>query len=186
MGTRLIILGIDPGLNGAFALYDPVDNRLRTLPMPIVQREAAHSRKGRVTRELDLHRLAVWFQTQGQHITLAVLERVSARPGQGVSSMFKFGQGLGQLEMAVIMAGIPLHYITPQTWRKETRTPKGKDGSLLQARNMFPDQALDFSRRADEGKAEAALIAWAGAKIYVPGAFNKQQKPEAEEIDPFA
>lgn len=194
----MIILGIDPGLNGALALFDPEHSRLRTLPLPVVRKDAPSNRKARTVRELDLHRLAGWFRTQGQWITFAVLEKVHAHPGQGVSSMFRFGQITGQLEMAVVMGGIPLYYVTPQVWRKETKTPKGKDGSLLQARNLFPQQALEFSRRADEGKAEAALIALAGAKLFLPGhqqqvryqtkTMNDAQahQQQQEELDPFA
>ena len=75
------------------------------------------------------------------HRTLhACLERVHSMPGQGVASSFKFGQGFGNLEMALTAARIPFTYVTPQKWQKELGclTKGNKNVSKSRAQQLFP------------------------------------------------
>ena len=84
-------------------------------------------------------------------------------PGQGVSSMFAFGRNVGTIEG--IMAGLvwPVCYVTPQAWQKAVSVRQGKDGSRLRAIELFPSYAQLFARKKDDGRSDAALIAWYGA-----------------------
>ena len=79
---------------------------------------------------------------------VAVLEAVAARPGQGVSSMFKFGKGTGRLEMALSIAGIPYEELTPQRWQKAYGIPAGvkkekrKRALKAVAQRLFPAEPI--------------------------------------------
>ncbi|MFP4088016.1 MAG: hypothetical protein ACLFUL_14630, partial [Desulfobacteraceae bacterium] len=95
-------------------------------------------------------------------IRLAALEKVGARPGQGVVSMFTFGQNVGAYMGILAALGIPFTMPTPRQWQKglidRKSAPDPKIRSLITARRLFPD--ADLSRKKDHGRADALLIAW--------------------------
>lgn len=105
---------------------------------------------------------------------MATIEKVQAFPGQGVSSMFKFGEAYGKMQGFLIMANIPFQFVTPTTWQKEMFDAKEiiyikKNGlkkkdtktmSLDLARRLFPCIAKEkLSRKKDHNRADALLIA---------------------------
>ena len=94
-------------------------------------------------------------------ITHVFLEKVSAMPGQGVTGMFRFGQNLGQWQGLLSGLQLPYTMVTPQAWKKQAgliKSPKG--ASIILARQLWPENSEDFKyKTADEGRAEAALIA---------------------------
>ncbi|EFK08909.1 conserved hypothetical protein [delta proteobacterium NaphS2] len=97
-------------------------------------------------------------------IVMAALEKVSARPGQGVVSMFTFGRNLGAWEGIISAFGIPFMMPTPRQWQKGLIDQKAgndtKARSLNTARRLFPDAEL--ARKKDHGRADALLLAfWA-------------------------
>ena len=94
---------------------------------------------------------------------IAIVEVVGAMPGQGVSSMFQFGRGVGMLEGCLAALEIPVTYISPQGWQKAVGARAGKDGNRQRAAEIFPAYAHMFSRVKDDGRADAALMAWWGA-----------------------
>ncbi len=95
-------------------------------------------------------------------IHLAALEKVGARPGQGVSSMFAFGRNLGAWEG--LLAGLRIPYVmpTPQQWQKGLVMPSDgtdpKDRALVVARRLFP--GADLTLKKHHGRADALLLAW--------------------------
>jgi crossover junction endodeoxyribonuclease RuvC len=89
----------------------------------------------------------------------ALIEKVHAMPGQGVSSMFSFGRAAGIVEGVLAGLSVPFELIPPATWIKSMRTFGGKDGSRQRAQELFPDYAHLFARKKDDGRAEAALLA---------------------------
>jgi crossover junction endodeoxyribonuclease RuvC len=89
----------------------------------------------------------------------ALIEKVSAMPGNGVSSMFSFGRAAGIVEGVLAGLSVPFELIPPATWIKSMRTFGGKDGSRQRAQELFPDYAHLFARKKDDGRAEAALLA---------------------------
>jgi crossover junction endodeoxyribonuclease RuvC len=99
--------------------------------------------------------------------SLAVIEQVAAMRGQGVSSMFRFGEGYGHLQMACAACKLPLKYVTPASWKKHFSLSRDKGVSRGVAMQRFPDQAQQFSRVKDDGRAEASLIALFGAEKLV-------------------
>jgi len=151
-----MIVGIDPGASGAVAIFDPEAGTLEVYDMPTVQVE----RGGKTKREISAPLLAHILRDDD---CIAWLEKVGAMPGQGVSSMFQFGRSVGTVEGVLAALQMPLNYVTPQAWQKAVGVRGGKDGSRLRAIELFPKYANLFARKKDDGRAEAALIAWYGA-----------------------
>lgn len=149
-------VGVDPGLRGAVAIVE--DGELvDVVDMPSVK---ANTRGN----DLDLSRLASELDglfTDAGNIN-AWIERVGARPGQGVSSMFKFGRTVGAVEGILAAHFARRQYVTPNVWKKHFRLPSEKDAARLMAAQLWPKQASLFSRVKDDGRAEAALIAMYG------------------------
>lgn len=151
-----MIIGIDPGLTGAIAFYWPRTNELHIEDMP-----TAPNKKGR--RELLHAQLAhiLKHPIEGP----VWLEQVASRPGQGVSSVFRFGQVYGACEMAAAATGRPLHHVTPSAWKKHFNIAAGKDQARGLASQRFPSAAHLFARKKDDGRAEACLLALYGAEV---------------------
>lgn len=153
----MIVLGIDPGLSGALAFYDTVSEALVVMDMPTVE----VTRNGKSKREVSPALVA--DMVAGKGIEKAFMERVSAMPGQGVSSMFSFGRSSGVVEGVLAAYEIPTTLVTPQAWMKAMGVRAGKDGSRERAMQLFPQYSMTFSRKKDDGRSDAALIAKFGA-----------------------
>jgi crossover junction endodeoxyribonuclease RuvC len=154
----MVILGIDPGASGALVFLDSETQRLTVYDMPVVEVKRGTGIKRHVSAQLLA---AVFADIQPD---AAFLEQVGAMPGQGVSSMFAFGRAAGVVEGVIAAIGIPLNFVTPQTWQKAMAVRGGKDGSRMRAAELFPKQADQFKRVKDDGRADATLIAAYGAK----------------------
>ena len=151
-----MIVGIDPGAKGALAFFDPVAGTLDIVDMPTV--EVKRGAKSKV--EISPQMLAALIGAR--YPSAAVLEKVGAMPGQGTASMFQFGRGVGMIEGVLSALHIPIIYITPQGWQKAVGMRGGKDGGRARAAEIFPAYAATFSRVKDDGRADAALMAWWG------------------------
>lgn len=149
-----VIFGIDPGFSGGIAEFWPHTGKLFIHDMPV-----APGQKGK--QELNMRRLFDLLDS-GNYRAVVWLEKVGARPGQGVSSMFRFGQQLGALEMATAAWGHELRWVTPGAWKKHFGLSADKGAARKMAMDRFPDEADKFSRVKDDGRAEAALIALYG------------------------
>jgi len=168
------VLGIDPGLSGALALYvcetlrtatpridPPIVFDLRVLDVPTHEIKV----NGRKKRTLDLQALGTWFDLHRADIKLAVIENVHAMPAQGVTSSFNFGRAFGALEAMVAASIIPIHYVAPNVWKRHYHLTSDKDASRRKASQLFPAHAHLWARSKDDGRAEAVLLALWGAKI---------------------
>jgi crossover junction endodeoxyribonuclease RuvC len=123
----------------------------------------------RVVNQVDAHMLANALRGHVTADTSALIEKVHAMPGQGVSSMFSFGRAAGIVEGVLAGLSVPFELIPPATWIKSMRTFGGKDGSRQRAQELFPDYAHLFARKKDDGRAEAALLAcYAGERENEP------------------
>jgi crossover junction endodeoxyribonuclease RuvC len=152
------ILGIDPGLSGAFCLYNPED--IIFFDMPTLE----ITRNGKKKRQLDLYAIARFIDEHSANIEKAVIENPGAMPGQGSTSMFAFGFNCAAAQMAVAANFIPMTLVRPATWKHDMGLSKDKDATRLKASQMFPQWAHYFSRVKDDGRAEALLIACFGEK----------------------
>ena len=156
----MIFIGIDPGLNGAIAFFDTEKGHLSVLDMPVLEVQ----RNGKTKKEISPHGLAS-ILTLGAcgWKPAAVLERVGAMPGQGVTSVFSFGRSVGLVEGVLAAYNIPVSIVTPQAWQKAAAVRGGKDGSRQRACELFPNYANLFARKKDDGRADAACMAWYAA-----------------------
>ncbi len=148
-------MGIDPGAFGAIAILDKDSRELVVIDMPTIKVK----RGPRVVNQVDAHMLADALRGHVTADTSALIEKVHAMPGQGVSSMFSFGRAAGIVEGVLAGLSVPFQLIPPATWTKSMRTFGGKDGSRQRAQELFPDYAHLFARKKDDGRAEAALLA---------------------------
>ena len=153
------ILGIDPGaVSGGCAIVLINDGAapqlVDAIDLPIVGVKAK--------QRIDVLALRSWIQQhKPDH---AVIERGQALPRQGASSGFKFGRGCGALEAVIQLLEIPMAIIEPSSWKKfHGLRGKDKEGSRQRALMLFPSAHALLARKLDHGRAEAALIALAGA-----------------------
>lgn len=144
------ILGIDPGLSGGVALFST--DGLLAEPMPVL--------KLRGRGELDLAALSrllgEWEPTH------AWLEEQQAMPRQGVASTFRTGLNYGTLLGLLTGRHVPLTTVRPAAWKRTMGVPADKAAAIAIATRLFPASASAWSRRRDDGVAEAALIACYG------------------------
>lgn len=152
-----MILGIDPGAKGALAFFDPDKGTLDVLDTPTVEVKRGAKTKTEISPQM------VFAIIRARNPTHAVIEKVGAMPGQGVSSMFQFGRGVGMYEGIIAALEIPLTYVAPQTWQKSLACREGKDGNRARAAELYPAYANAFAKKRDDGRADAALIAYWGA-----------------------
>ena len=163
----MIVLGIDPGAGGALAFFNIEKGILDIVDMPIV--EVLRGKK--IKREISAAMLSALVRARSP--TIAFVERVGAMPGQGVSSMFQFGRGVGTIEGVLAALEIPTHYASPQAWQKEMGVRGGsKDASRARAAELFPAYASQFARVKDDGRSDAALISCYGIRHQDPSAVG--------------
>jgi crossover junction endodeoxyribonuclease RuvC len=155
----MIFCGIDPGLSGAIAIFDRDRGTLAIEDMPVFEIKRNNKKK----REVMPVMLANILRDTG--IDKAFVERVGAMPGQGVSSMFSFGRSLGVIEGVLATLRIPVTMEPPRTWQKALNVRDGKDGARARAVEIFPKYARFFARAKDDGRADAALMAFYIATI---------------------
>lgn len=162
LGSSILIVGVDPGKQGAIAFLDP-----RTMALSIEDMPMTKSTTGK--DELDYRALGRLLQpTNAYHRCIGVLEKVATRPGEGSVGAFSFGQSYGALRMALVGHGYEDRYVTPAVWKKHFRLNKDKGISRSYAASRFPDYSGLFARVKDDGRAEAALIALYGAEVLAP------------------
>lgn len=147
-----MIVGFDPGASGALARLTDGGDLLAVADMPVVEVGG----KRRVSAPLLAAILREWAPR------LAVVERVSAMPNQGVSGMFAFGYGAGVIEGMCAMAGIPVVFVQPAVWKRALKVTADKGACRLMAQRLWPAHAASFARVKDHDRAEAALIGFYG------------------------
>jgi hypothetical protein len=150
MTAEVCIAGFDPGVSGAHAYYFPsVPDRVAVEDMPVV------------AGEIDCATLARRIAQMGP--AFAIVERASARPGQGVSSTFKFGQAYGAALGILAALEIPVRLVAPSVWKRHFKLDSDKEKSRSLALRTFSKTPQHFARRRDHSRAEAALLALYGA-----------------------
>ena len=150
----MIVMAIDPGLSGAIAVFID-DVLIAVVDMPTHEL----TRNNKTKRQISASALASIFKDHGPDH--GVVEKVSAMPGQGVTSMFSFGRSFGLIEGIVGAFEIPATYVMPSVWTKGIGRGLGKDASRARACELYPAHQKSFARVKDDGRADAVLIgAW--------------------------
>ena len=137
------VLGIDPGLSGAWAALWP-SGAIAAGDLPIAGNEIAAPELARLVRSLRPY--------------AAIVETVGAMPGQGLSSTWRFAQATGSVLGVLGACSIPLHRVAPGVWKRRFGLSKDKDDARALAIRLWPD-CTSFTRKRDHGRAEAALMA---------------------------
>ena len=150
----MIIIGIDPGLSGALAFLEG-KKVLKVIDMPIM----SDGKKNK--KQLNSALLASFIKENiKDHANISVVvEQVNAMPGQGVTSMFNFGQSFGILKGICSAMQLPMFFIRPAKWKKYFNLINSqKDASRTRAIEIFPYFSTQLSKKKDSNKADAILI----------------------------
>ena len=160
-----MIFGVDPGISGAVAYL--TGNGAEVFDMPTNEIKVGKRKTRTVNSAVLAHDVleAVLAEGIDPEFCTLIIEKVSARPGQGVSSMFKFGMAYGEAIGVFAALGFRIVYVTPQMWKKAfSLIGQPKDASLKAAIDLYPCCAKDLKRKKDNGRADALLIAHYGLK----------------------
>lgn len=137
------ILGIDPGITGGISIIDEQSNLICSFRMPIKKIDG----KNKVDSS------AIHQELKDHDISLAIIEKVGARPGQGVVSMFSFGDAYGSVRAIAEILSDNVHYITPQKWRSGQGLSKlSKEQIAAIAFKHFNDQNIYGRKNSKTGK----------------------------------
>ena len=153
----MLIIGIDPGISGAICFFE--DGQVKEIiDMPVMADGKKNKRQingPQIYNEI-LERINNF---QKKDITV-VIEQVSAMPGQGVTSMFNFGQSFGVLKGICSAMQLSTFFVRPAKWKKYFGLIKTeKDASRTKVIEIFPYISSELSRKKDSNKADAVLIA---------------------------
>ena len=153
----MLIIGIDPGISGSICFFEE-GKILDVVEMPTMTEGKKNKRQvngPQVYNEI-LKRIN---KIEKQHIRV-VIEQVSAMPGQGVTSMFNFGQSFGILKGICSAMQLSLYFVRPAKWKKYFGLINSeKDASRTKAIEIFPYFSSQLSKKKDANKADAILIA---------------------------
>lgn len=159
------VLGVDPGLKGAFTFVS--DDEVKVFATPVLDVEINKKKK----RVLDRHRLDRLVSDLRDLTTVAFVEEVHAMPMQGTVSMFSFGNVYGSILQALVSKHFVVHHVQPRQWRTALRVrgnKKDKGASILRASELMPQYAHLWGE-SDHNIAESALIACYGRQQLING-----------------
>ena len=149
------IIGIDPGLSGGIAILD--DLKIYDIfDMPIMSEGKKNKNQLNSAQLVNIINKHVLKKEN----TFVIVEQVSAMPGQGVTSMFNFGQSFGILKGICSAMKLSLYFVRPAKWKKHFNLINAsKDASRTKAIEIFPYFSSNLSKKKDANKADAILIA---------------------------
>jgi crossover junction endodeoxyribonuclease RuvC len=153
----MLIIGIDPGISGSICFLEE-GKIIDVLEMPTMAEGKKNKRQvngSQIYNEI----LKKINKIEKQNIRV-IIEQVSAMPGQGVTSMFNFGQSFGILKGICSAMQLPMYFVRPAKWKKYFGLINSeKDASRTKAIEMFPYFSTNLSKKKDSNKADAILIA---------------------------
>ncbi len=153
----MLIIGIDPGISGSICFLDN-GKILDVIEMPIMT--DGKKNKKQVNGSQVYNEITKRIKQFEKNQIRVVIEHVSAMPGQGVTSMFNFGQSFGILKGICTAMQLPMFFVRPTKWKKYFNLLNSeKDASRTRAIEIFPYFSSQLSRKKDSNKADAILIA---------------------------
>ena len=162
------IIGIDPGLNGAIAILE--NNKVKKIfEMPVMSEGKKNKRQLNSAQLVNLLKSNI----ESNEETVIVVEQVNAMPGQGVTSMFNFGQTFGAIKGICAALSLPIFFVRPAKWKKHfDLINSSKDASRTKAIEMYPLISDKLSKKKDVNKSDAILI----ARFYSETRLNEDHK----------
>tara|TARA_B100000214_G_scaffold69407_1_gene46307 strand:+ start:343 stop:831 length:489 start_codon:yes stop_codon:yes gene_type:complete len=147
------IIGIDPGLSGGIAILDNL-KIFDLFDMPIMSEGKKNKNQLNSAQLVNIIKKHIVLGK-----TFVIVEQVSAMPGQGVTSMFNFGQTFGSIKGICAALNLPIFYVRPAKWKKHFELiNSSKDASRTKVIEMYPSISDRLSRKKDVNKADAILI----------------------------
>lgn len=167
-----LVVGVDVGIGGAIAFLDLTGTLMSVEDMPVDEVQVGRHVRSRVS---DIRLLGMLEGGPGGY---AFIERPEGRPmpgrdkatGQiimrqpGAAGMLAFGESFGIVRCACVAKGFAITETRPGEWKRSMGVPADKDQARRRAAELFPAFAKAFVRKKDDGRAEACLIGWWGAR----------------------
>jgi crossover junction endodeoxyribonuclease RuvC len=153
----MLIIGIDPGITGSICFFE--DGKIiDVVEMPNMAE--GKKNKKQVNGAQIYYEISLRIKSLKKEEIKVVIEQVSAMPGQGVTSMFNFGQSFGILKGICSGMQLPMYFVRPAKWKKYFNLINSeKDASRTKAIEVFPYFSPQLLRKKDSNKADAILIA---------------------------
>ena len=153
----MLIIGIDPGISGSICFLE--DGKIiDVIEMPTMADGKKNKRQ--VNGSQIYNEILKKLNNSKKNETKVIIEHVSAMPGQGVTSMFNFGQTFGAIKGVCAALGLPIFFVRPSKWKKHFELiNSSKDSSRTKAIEMYPALSNDLARKKDVNKSDAILIA---------------------------
>ena len=149
------IFGIDPGLSGAIAILEK-NKVLSLFDMPVMAEGKKNKKQLNSAQLVDIIR----ENSIGDDEIVVVVEQVNAMPGQGVTSMFNFGQTFGAIKGVCAALNLPIFFVRPSKWKKYFELiNSSKDSSRTKVIEMYPSLSSQLAKKKDVNKSDAILIA---------------------------
>ena len=153
----MFIIGIDPGISGAICFFEN-NSIVEVIDMPTMAEGKKNKRQ--VNGSQIFNEISTRIKNKDKRDVYVVIEHVSAMPGQGVTSMFNFGQSFGVLKGICSAMRLSMYFVRPAKWKKYFNLIKTeKEASRTKAIEIFPEFSSNLSKKKDINKADAILIA---------------------------
>ena len=153
----MFIIGIDPGISGSICFFEK-GKIIDVVEMPTMTE--GKKNKKQVNGAQIYNEITKRINKAEKNNARVIIEQVSAMPGQGVTSMFNFGQSFGILKGICSAMQLPMFFVRPAKWKKHFNLINSeKDASRTRAIEIFPYFSAQLSRKKDSNKADAILIA---------------------------
>ena len=153
----MLIIGIDPGISGSVCFFNE-GKIIDVVEMPTMTE--GKKNKKQVNGSQIFNEISERIKKIDKKDIKVVIEQVSAMPGQGVTSMFNFGQSYGILKGICSAMQLPMYFVRPAKWKRYFNLINSeKDASRTRAIEIFPYFSGQLSRKKDSNKADAILIA---------------------------
>tara|TARA_B100000029_G_scaffold83508_1_gene74407 strand:- start:1404 stop:1901 length:498 start_codon:yes stop_codon:yes gene_type:complete len=153
----MLIIGIDPGISGSICFFK--DGKITdVIEMPSMADGKKNKRQ--VNGSQVYNEISLRIKNLNKNEVKVVIEQVSAMPGQGVTSMFNFGQSFGILKGICSAMQLSMYFVRPAKWKKYFNLINSeKDASRTKAIEIFPYISSELSKKKDANKADAILLA---------------------------
>ena len=153
----MLIIGIDPGISGAICFFENGEVK-DVIDMPTMAEGKKNKRQ--INGRQIFNEISNRINNYNSKNINVIVEQVSAMPGQGVTSMFNFGQSFGIIKGICSAMQLPIFFVRPAKWKKYFDLINSqKDASRTKAIEMFPKISSILSKKKDSNKADAILIA---------------------------
>jgi len=157
----MLIFGIDPGVSGAIcALKEGNITEIYEMPTMIDGKKNKRQVNGAEVANIFLKEINNQDSNEKGDTAKVVVEHVTAMPGQGVTSMFNFGQSFGVVKGICAALKLPIYFVRPVKWKKHFNLiGTNKDASRTKVIEIFPHISSKIPRKKDSNKADSILIA---------------------------